>query len=103
MKHKLTGNITQDIDIVFDAVSYVTQLVDGLVEEELLQNKSKDNTKNNDHTKVQIHMSDLKKMMHFAEETAKQMRQSENEYRFGPLSKKWTFSINGAIDITEFL
>lgn len=91
MKHKLTGNITQDIDIVFDAVSYVTQLIDGLVEEELSQDKARkndtDSVGKNDHTKVQIHMSDLKKMMHYAEETAKSMRLAENEYRFGPLSR----------------
>lgn len=81
MDSKLTGNIHDDVDKVYDAVGYVEALVDGLMEEEISQNN-----KNQKRTALFIELMELQKLMKQAMTKVTRVRHEEEKYTFGPLA-----------------
>ena len=81
LEYKLTGNIHDDIDTVFDAVEYVEGLVNGLAMEEIAQN-------NENHRRMPIYleMVSVQQAMHKAAGHSERMRREEERYMYGTLA-----------------
>lgn len=82
-KLKLTGNIHEDIDRVYDAVGYTEALVDGLVQEEMAQN-------NEERKRVGlfIHLLDLQMLMKKAATRVTKIRHDEEKFMYGPMADR---------------
>lgn len=81
MNEKLTGNIHEDIQTVYNAIDYVESLADGLIQEEIAQNN--DNRKRMPIYLEMLSMHDnLRKALEYANKT----KNAEERYMLGPLA-----------------
>lgn len=85
---KLTGNVHEDIDKVYDAVNYTESLVQGLMKEEIAQNN-----KNRKRTGLFIELMDLQTLMEQAVNKVARIRNEEQKYQYGPLAGRKEFGL----------
>ena len=85
---KLTGNVHDDIDKVYDSVNYTESLVQGLMREEMAQN-------NNDRkrTGLFIELMDLQTLMEQAVNKVARIRKEEQKCMYGPLAGRKEFGL----------
>ena len=85
---KLTGDVHDDIDKVYDAVNYTESLVQGLMKEEIAQNN-----KNKKRTSLFIELMDLQTLMEQAVNKVSRIRKEEQKYMYGPLAGRKEFGL----------
>ena len=85
---KLTGNIHEDIDKVYEAVNYTESLVQGLMKEETAQNNE-----NRKRTGLFIELMDLQTLMEQAVNKVARIRKEEQKYMYGPLAGRKEFGL----------
>lgn len=78
---KLTGDIHEDIDTVYNAACYLESLADILMQEEIAQNNE-----NHKRVGIFIEMMDLHKLTKQVLTTAERVRWEEEKYMYGPLA-----------------
>lgn len=83
MNEKLTGNIHEDIQTVYNAIDYVESLVNGLIQEEIAQNN--DNRKR---MPIYLEMLSMHDSLRKALEYANKTKNAEERYMFGPLARR---------------
>ena len=81
MDFKLTGNIHEDVDTLYDAVEYIAGMADTLVMEEIAQHDGEKGR-----MALYLEMLSVRKALNGAAEHANRMRREERKCTYGPLA-----------------